>query len=238
MTDDRSTVVRLWARTSMCFLVVCIVHRCIRSIVDAGGNSVRHATAGQLVKFTGVSRKSLRVVRDLAGGKDGGHADSIGGMLDVLPVGEHAFTFAQRRRMAEVADLQLLRLHHEAATVHDEYDDDGDGDVDDNEQAWFSSGAGGHASADDNGSAMHSRGGYEQELQELVSDSSILLKCDTAGSLRNALGCIGPDGGIHVVSGRIGARITKMDLHVRSFVRARTCVHHGRALGSSTESLC
>mgnify|MGYP000158873259 CR=1 FL=1 len=134
-----------------------------------------------------MSKSSLRALRDLTGDKDGGAHH--GNTEEALPVGVHSFFLTNRQRMQEIADLELLRLKYFAAELQDSDSDTGQ----------------------DDGAMEVADANIDSTLLE-ATDSSILLKCDTAGSLRNALGCIDPLWGIHVVSGRIGSHISKMDL--------------------------
>eukprot|EP00750_Incisomonas_marina_P007749 INCI15040.4.p1 GENE.INCI15040.4~~INCI15040.4.p1 ORF type:complete len:676 (-),score=127.79 INCI15040.4:1758-3785(-) len=191
----------------------------IRAIFDANGHSVHHATAGQLVKFTGVSKDALSTLRRLEGGKHGGASD--GTSEDALPVGEHAFIVGNRQRMGEIAALNLLRIKHMTAEVIDDEDEY----MEEEDFPFISGHSGGTdeavaphfattepfipAHSESNGTA---KAYSDAAFMRLVSDSSVLVKCDTAGSLRNALGCIDPAWGVHVVSGRIGTHVTKMDV--------------------------
>ena len=85
---------RAFFRPLLSFRLICNTHnrRSIRSIHNATGESVRSAGAGQLVKITGVSRKSLKHLKSLAGGRDGGGTAAGETSSDMLPVGETLFT--------------------------------------------------------------------------------------------------------------------------------------------------
>ena len=86
------------------------LNRRVRSIINAHGESVQSATAGQLIKLTGVSRNALRLVDKMTGGSKGGGPSGSGEAA--MPVGHHVFTFKTRKDMDTVVEQSILELNY------------------------------------------------------------------------------------------------------------------------------
>lgn len=171
----------------------------MRVIYDAQDSKIDSASPGQLVRLTGVSKDSLKFVKQANGGKHGG--TSIGGSENaILPVGKYLFALRDRKEMSSIVQANRLDMNYLASAFDVEDDDCEQDDYD--------------LALDTDADREKFDDGTEQNLMELISDSSIFIKTDTAGSLRNAAQSIDDSWGIHLAGGRIGTYITTADLWV------------------------